>query len=154
VGFRTVQATEPQREVWLADRLGTEASLAYNESVSISLRGELDVAALRRALRELPRRHDALRSTFTADGLHLRVPEQAPELDIPMHDLSGRPADEREAQQEAIRERHVMQPFDLEKGPLFRADLVRMAADCHVLILTGHHIVLDGWSYWVIVKDL
>ena len=59
---RAVPSTEPQREVWLADRLGPEASLAYNESVSLHLRGELDVGALRHAVRELPRRHDALRS--------------------------------------------------------------------------------------------
>jgi len=153
-GIRVVQATEAQREVWLADRLGNEASLAYNESVSITLRGKLEVSALQRALQELPRRHDALRSTFTADGLNVRVAEQAFGLDVPVHDLSGVDTAAGEAQLEAIRERHVTQPFDLERGPLIRADLVRMAADRHVLVFTGHHIVLDGWSFWVVVKDL
>src|SRR3569833_4782178 len=134
-GPRTVPATQPQREVRLADRLGVEFSLAYNESVSISLQGELDPAVLRRSLQELPRRHDALRSTFTADGLliNINVPEQAPQLDIPLHDLTGLAAPERAARLEAIRERHVTQPFDLEKGPLIRADLVRSAADSHIL---------------------
>jgi len=151
---RTAPTTEPQREVWLADRLGPEASLAYNESVSLHLRGELDAGALRQAVRQLPLRHDALRSTFSDDGLTLHVPGTAPELEVPLRDLSAQPAGERQAQLAAIVERHVAEPFDLEHGPLVRADLVRLDADHHVLVFTGHHIVLDGWSYWVLVKDL
>jgi len=149
---RAVPSTEPQREVWLADRLGPEASLAYNESVSLHLRGELDVGALRHAVRELPRRHDALRSRFAADGLTLLVPAEAPELAVAVVDLSGAP--DPAAALAALAERHVTEPFELERGPLVRAELVRLDADHHVLVFTGHHIVLDGWSYWVIVKDL
>ena len=151
---REVPSTEPQREVWLADRLGREASLAYNESVSLHLRGELDVAALRQAVRELPRRHDALRSTFAADGMTLLVPAQAPELEVPLRDLSALPPAARDAELAAMAERHVTVPFDLVSGPLLRAELVRLDAAHHVLLLTGHHIVLDGWWYWVLVKDL
>src|SRR5690606_28295977 len=89
-GVREAPSTEPQREVWLADRLGPEASLAYNESVSLHLRGELDVGALRHAVRELPARHDALRSTFGADGLTIRAGgAQAPELEVPLRDLEA-----------------------------------------------------------------
>ncbi|HQX25664.1 MAG TPA: aminotransferase class III-fold pyridoxal phosphate-dependent enzyme, partial [Pseudomonadota bacterium] len=149
---RLVPTTEPQREVWLADSLGCEASLAYNESVSLHLRGELDVAAFRHAVRELPRRHDALRASFSADGLQLRVPADAPELEVALVDLGG--AADPEAALAAIGERHVSEPFDLQRGPLLRAELVRLAADHHVLVLSGHHIVLDGWSFWVVVKDL
>ena len=71
-GVRVVPTTEAQRELWLADRLGTEASLAYNESVSLHLRGALDVETLCAAVRALPRHHDALRATFADDGLTLR----------------------------------------------------------------------------------
>jgi len=149
---RVVPSTEPQREVWLADSLGCEASLAYNESVSLHLRGELDVAALRHAVRELPQRHDALRASFSADGLQLRVPADAPSLEVALVDLGGVP--DPDAALAAIGERHVSEPFDLEHGPLLRAELLRLAADHHVLVLTGHHIVLDGWSFWVVVKDL
>ena len=151
---RTVPSTEPQREVWLADRLGPEASLAYNESVSLHLRGELDVGALRHAVRELPRRHDALRSRFSADGLTLIVPADSFELEVPVRDLGALWEEARGAELAKIVERHVTEPFDLEQGPLVRAELVRLAPDHHVLVFTGHHIVLDGWSYWVIVKDL
>jgi amino acid adenylation domain-containing protein len=151
---RVAPSTEPQREVWLADRLSPESSLAYNESVSLDLRGELDAGALRRAVRDLPARHDALRATFSDDGLTLLIAAAPPPLEVPLHDLTDEPPGVRAAALAALRERHVTETFDLERGPLVRADLVRLAADHHVLIFTGHHIVLDGWSYWVIVKDL
>ncbi|HEY0190807.1 MAG TPA: amino acid adenylation domain-containing protein [Kofleriaceae bacterium] len=152
-GVREAPSTEPQREVWLADKLSPEASLAYNESVSLHLRGELDVAALRAAVRELPVRHDALRARFAADGLSIHS-GAAPELEVPLVELDALPAEERAARLAELARRHVDQPFDLERGPLIRAELVRLEANHHVLVFTGHHIVLDGWSYWVLVKDL
>jgi hypothetical protein len=143
---REAPSTEPQREVWLADKLSPEASLAYNESISLHLRGELDVAAFRAAVRELPKRHDALRSTFAEDGTLLRI-GAVPELEVPIVDADA-------AGLAAIVQRHVSEPFDLEKGPLIRAELVRLEPNHHVLVFTGHHIVIDGWSFWVVVKDL
>ena len=151
-GVRLVPTTEAQREVWLADRLGTEASLAYNESISLHLRGALDVEALREAVRAMPRHHDALRATFSEDGLTLRVPAEAPTLDVPLRDASA-DADP-QAALAAIAARHVSEPFDVATGPLLRAEIVRLAPEHHVLVLSGHHIVLDGWSFWVLVKDL
>jgi amino acid adenylation domain-containing protein len=152
-GVREAPSTEPQREVWLAAKLGSEASLAYNESVSLHLRGELDVGALRQAVRELPLRHDALRATFSSDGTAIHA-AAALELEVPLRDLAELPAHARDAELAAIVARHVGEPFVLEQGPLIRAELVRLDPDHHVLVFTGHHIVLDGWSYWVIVKDL
>ena len=155
-GVREAPSTEPQREVWLAASLGPEASLAYNESVSLHLRGELDVAALRLAVRTLPARHDALRATFGSDGLTVRA-GSAPEisdLDVTLRDLGPLTPAARAEELAKITARHVTEPFDLEHGPLIRAELVRLTPDHHVLVFTGHHIVLDGWSYWVIVKDL
>jgi amino acid adenylation domain-containing protein len=152
-GVREAPSTEPQREVWLAAGLGPEASLAYNESVSLHLRGELDVGALRVAVRALPVRHDALRATFGPDGTTIRAGGD-PDLDVPLRDLGGLAPAARDEELAAITARHVTEPFDLERGPLVRAELVRLAPDHHVLVFTGHHIVLDGWSYWVIVKDL
>jgi amino acid adenylation domain-containing protein len=155
-GVREVPSTEPQREVWLADRLGPEASLAYNESISLHLRGELDVAALRHAVRQLPIRHDALRATFGADGVTMRArsADDAPALEVAVRELDGLVPEAQGAELAQIAARHVTEPFDLERGPLIRAELVRLTADHHVLVFTGHHIVLDGWSYWVLVKDL
>lgn len=151
-GMRHVPTTEPQREIWLADRLGTEASLAYNESVTLHLRGTLDAAALQAAVGALPRRHDALRSTFSDDGLWLQVPAAAAPLEVPLLDLAHAP--DPAAELARIAARHVSEPFDLAHGPLLRAELLRLSDDHHALVLSGHHIVLDGWSFWVLVKEL
>jgi amino acid adenylation domain-containing protein len=151
-GTRIVPTTEPQREIWLADRLGAEASLAYNESVSLHLRGALDVARLRAAVQALPQRHDALRATFSDDGLWLKIPKQSPTFDVALRDVSA--SRDPQAELAAICERHVSDVFDLSAGPLLRAEIVCLAPEHHVLVLTGHHIVLDGWSFWALVKDL
>src|SRR5690606_6588107 len=79
---RVVPSTEPQREIWLAAKLGTEASLAYNEAVGLRLRGALDRDALQAALQDLVARHDALRATFGPDGETFCVLE-ALALDVP-----------------------------------------------------------------------
>ncbi len=152
-GRPEVPSTEPQREVWLAATLSADATLAYNESVSLHLRGELDIGALRAAVRELPARHDALRATFSADGTALRCSDP-PALEVPVRDLAALAPEARAAEFAAITARHVAEPFDLATGPLVRAELVRLEPNHHVLVFTAHHIVLDGWSYWVIVKDL
>ena len=150
---RVVATTEPQREVWLADQLGRDASLAYNESVSLRLRGPLDLQALRESITALVARHEALRATISSDGLSLCIGAPA-DLDIPLVDLCQLTAEERER---GLRERQRYQvdtPFDLSQGPLFRGEIVRLDETEHVLILGAHHIVCDGWSYWVIVKEL
>ena len=152
--IRVVPTTEQQREVWLADRMGAEASLAYNESISLHLHGPLDVDALRAAIQSLIGRHDALRSTFSVDGLSLRVHAATPTLDLDLHDLSVLVPVESEAGLAGLIDQHVSQPFDLISGPLVRTALVRMDEAHHVFVLTGHHIVLDGWSFWVLVKEL
>lgn len=150
---RVVPTTEPQREVWLADRLGRDASLAFNESVSLRLKGRLDTGALQAAVQALTDRHDALRANLDPDGETLCVLDQRPltfdVLDLASHDPTAREA--------ALAERlrlAVETPFALEHAPLFRAELVRFASDDHQLILTAHHIVCDGWSWWVLVREL
>src|SRR6185295_3742733 len=104
----------------------------YNLPVSLRLAGELDVAALERALGEVVRRHDSLRTRF-AEG------EGAPVLVAEVR---------RRAAEEAFR------PFDLAAGPLFRARLLRLAEREHVLLLAMHHIVSDGWSLGVLLREL
>ncbi|HKT29383.1 non-ribosomal peptide synthetase [Dyella sp.] len=150
---RVVPATASQREIWLAAKLEQEASLAYNESVSIRFSGELDVAALQAALQGVVDRHEALRSTLSVDGNELCIATYV-ELDCIVHDLCGlNEADRNGSVAEALRVA-VSTPFDLEHGPLVRAQLLRLAAQEHLLIFTAHHIVCDGWSFGVIVRDL
>jgi amino acid adenylation domain-containing protein len=148
-----VASTEPQREVWTATQIGTDASLAFNESASIRLRGVLDVEALRAALGDVVARHEALRSTFSADGLTMLVGE-APRVELPVHDWSTSGDEERAARLRALTTAAVEEPFDLVSGPLVRFALVRLGAEEHVLVITAHHIVCDGWSFGVIGGEL
>ncbi|HEY5783090.1 MAG TPA: condensation domain-containing protein, partial [Lysobacter sp.] len=150
---RVVPTTEPQREIWLADQLGPDASLAFNESARMHLRGVLDIAALRAALQELMSRHDALRSSFGPDGETMCVLD-AVKLQIDERDLCALDNQERTQLVERRLRLAVDTPFSLEHDRLFRAELLRLAPDEHVLILTAHHIVCDGWSWWVLVQEL
>ena len=150
---RAVPTTEAQRELWLADQLGREASLSYNESVSLHITGALDVAALQDALLALSDRHEALRSTISADGTSLMiVPRGA--LQARITDLGAQPAEAQAAAQAAARRHDVSEPFDLVEGPLMRATLVKLGATRHELLLTAHHIVCDGWSFGVVASEL
>ena len=150
---RTAPTTEAQREIWLAASLGAEASLGYNESVSLRFGGELDLPALQASLQGLVDRHDALRSTFTTDGMTLVV-GGALTLEVPLTDLVALPGEERQRRLAERQAWHVETPFDLGRGPLVRAEIVRLGEQDHVAIFTAHHIVCDGWSFWVLTKDL
>jgi len=150
---RVAPTTEAQREVWLAAQFSPQASLAYNESVSLRLRGRLDVAALDAALQDLVARHEALRAVAGADGQTLQILE-ALQVAVPIQDLRGSTTGERELALTAVLRRAVTTPFDLTVGPFVRAELLAIADDDHLLVLTAHHIVCDGWSFGVIVEDL
>ncbi len=106
--------------------MGEDASCAFNESISLELEGALDVAALEGALTDLVARHEALRSSFTADGTLLLVAEPSP-VPLALVDLSG----SSEAEQRDALDRHlaheVETPFALEQGPLLRAALLRFS---------------------------
>lgn len=145
--------TEAQREIWLACQLGPGASCAYNESFTLNLRGALDEAALRRALSDLTARHEALRLTFAADGTTQQVgPPLA--LEPRLEDWSGLDDIERRARAMSLAEDENGKPFDLARGPLARVRLCRLAPDEHLLVFTAHHLVCDGWSSGVILRDL
>ncbi len=148
-----VASTEAQREVWAAAQMGRAASLAYNEAIIIRLRGALDVIALRAALGDLVARHEALRSTFSSDGLTLMIGE-ATELDMPVLDLTRSSETDREVQRQSVLRGVVTEEFDLEHGPLVRARLLQLSPELHELVLSAHHIICDGWSFGVIGSDL
>ncbi len=148
-----VPLTEPQTEIWLAAQLGPHASCSFNESVSLRLQGSLDDAALIAALNDVVARHDVLRARFSATGDHLTVAPQmtlAPER----HDLSDMPETAAQNALQALLRDDAQTPFDLVRGPAIRAHLIRLSAETHVLVLTAHHIVCDGWSFNVIVSEI
>jgi len=152
---RVVPTTEPQREVWLACRLSKEASLAYNESVSFRFSGHLDTEAAIGALQDLVDRHEALRSTISSDGEEMFIAATAAVSTSIIDHCACGPLDEskRDALIGDARQRAVEIIFDLENGPLFRAELARFAADDHLLVITAHHIVFDGWSAGILAQD-
>jgi amino acid adenylation domain-containing protein len=150
---RAVPTTDAQREVWLANQLGTDASLAYNESISMRLEGRLDVAALQRALRALSDRHESLRATISDDGLSLLIAADGA-LQADLHDLAALDAEEREVAASAVRLDAVRVPFDLVSGPLVRTSLLRLEDTSHELVFTAHHVICDGWSFGVITREL
>jgi amino acid adenylation domain-containing protein len=150
---RIVPTTEAQREVWLGDRLSAEASLAYNESLRLQLKGALDAGALAAALDQLVARHESLRATISPDGTQMLIGEAAP-AGLEEHDLRQfePAAQQRRLEDESLAA--VLDPFYLEKGPLFRAALYKLSDLEHVLVLTAHHAICDGWSWGVISQDL
>ena len=149
---RAVPTTEAQRELWLADQLGREASLAYNESITIALDGALNTQALQDALHALADRHEALRSTISEDGMSMLVAPRG-RLQASMPDLSASAPDAQGEALARLKDEAVRTPFELGRGPLIRAVLARLAVDRHELIVTAHHIVCDGWSFGVIARD-
>ncbi|MFC3715269.1 amino acid adenylation domain-containing protein [Luteimonas soli] len=150
---RVVASTEPQREIWLADQLGSDASLSFNLSVSLRLNGSLDRDALARALQSLVDRHESLRASFDPQGERLCIRKPLP-FALVVADLSTLEGD---TQREAIdaRVRHsVDTPFDVTSDLLFRAELLRLSPVEHQLVLSAHHAACDGWSWWVVVREL
>ena len=146
-----IPLTESQTEIWLAAQMGDEASCAFNESVSLTLRGSLNEQALRAALSLLFERHDALRASFTPTGEEMRISAAQP-LDLQIVDLAARP-DAKGAAEQIIAD-DARTPFDLVKGPAARVQLLRLAPEHHVLVFTAHHIIVDGWSINVVVSEL
>lgn len=145
--------THNQKEIWLATRMAENASRAFDESVALHLRGPLVVDALRQAIDSLVQRHQAFRTTFAPDGSTQLVAPQG-SLDLRVDDLSALSLDEADAALTRILAEEGSQLFDLENGPLFSMRLVKMDDLYHVLSITGHHIVFDGWSLGVALDEL
>jgi amino acid adenylation domain-containing protein/non-ribosomal peptide synthase protein (TIGR01720 family) len=143
-----------QERLWFLERL-QPGNTSYNMPQALRLRGALDAAALERALGEVVRRHEALRTTFgEAGGAPVQVIHPFGGFHLPVEDLSALAADEREAAMRRRAAGEASAPFDLEAGPLLRASLLRLADREHVLLLGMHHIVSDGWSMGVLYREL
>ncbi|WP_263451602.1 non-ribosomal peptide synthetase [Hyalangium gracile] len=143
-----------QERLWFLDRL-FPGNAFYNMPAHSRLRGQLDVAALRRALQEIVRRHEALRTRFVAeDGSPRPRIDLEATLEVPRIDLTGLPPEARRAEVERLAHEETWRPFDLEKGPLLRATLIAIEPQEHVLLLTMLHIVSDGWSLGVLNREL
>ncbi|WP_425117683.1 non-ribosomal peptide synthase/polyketide synthase [Burkholderia gladioli] len=142
-----------QQRLWFLAQLDG-VSATYHIPLALRLRGRLDAAAWQRALDTLLDRHEALRSTFVAIGgqPQVRLLPVGTALPVTHHDLRDVPDAQQQLQRIGTQEAHA--PFDLERGPLIRGCLVRLAEDEHAFLLTQHHIVADGWSFEVLLREL
>ncbi len=144
-----------QERLWFLDQLDP-GSAAYHMPGAFRLRGALDVPALRASLGEIAHRHAALRTIFVApEGqAPVQVVTEWTEPALPLADLAGLPAGAREVEGRRLAGEEAVRPFDLLRGPLFRAGLIRLGPNEHLALVTMHHIVSDGWSMGVLVGEL
>ncbi|HEX2189999.1 MAG TPA: amino acid adenylation domain-containing protein, partial [Longimicrobiaceae bacterium] len=143
-----------QQRLWFIHQLDPRGA-AYNMPVPLRLRGTLDVGVLRRAVSEVVRRHEALRTVFAVrDGETVQVVRPAGPVPLPVTDLAALPAARREAEARRLAEAESLRPFDLERGPLVRAVVLRLAPDDHAALFDMHHIVSDGWSMEVLTREV
>jgi amino acid adenylation domain-containing protein len=143
-----------QQRLWFLSRLDPVNSF-YNILVSFRMRGRCDVAALVRSLNEIVRRHEALRTTFeVVAGEPVQKIAPALNLEVPVIDLGELDEAKREAEAQRLAAEEGEIPFDLARGPLLRAKVLRLAEADLVLLLTIHHIVSDGWSMGVLYEEL
>ena len=143
--------TEPQLEILVSAKLVQQASCSFNEAFTVSLKGDLNEAALRASLAEIIRRHESLRSTFDLETKTVRFHPNL-QIQIPLVDLSAS-LDPRSDFEQLVAE-DAQTPFDLDRGPVVRIRIVRLAAGHHVIFFTSHHAVCDGWSTNVILGEL
>ncbi len=143
-----------QQRLWFLDRLEPGSNL-YNIPGAISLSGKLDIQALNQTLTEINRRHESLRTVFNTEaGEPVQIIQSPAEVQIPVIDLRDL---EPEARTTEVRRRELLAadiPFVLSEGPLLWVELLWLAEDEHVLLFTMHHIISDGWSMGVLVKEV
>ncbi|MBF2007873.1 MAG: amino acid adenylation domain-containing protein [Chlorogloeopsis fritschii C42_A2020_084] len=148
-----VPLTEAQKELWFLAQIGDKASRAYNESRYIHLRGAFNLSAVHKAIQEIINRHEALRTTFSPQGDY-QIIHPTFTIDIPVSDFSILDPTQREAQLSEFLAREAQQTFELEQGPLLRFHLVKLEEKHHLLVMTNHHIVADGWSIGILLREL
>ncbi len=146
-----------QERLWFLDQM-EPGRAGYNLPAAVRLTGRLEVAALARALGEIVRRHEALRTRFAQrGGSPVQIVDPAPSagsVGLPLVDLAPLGEARRSRVARALGESEAARPFDLERGPLVRSLLVRLGREEHVLVVTMHHVVSDGWSIGVYLREL
>jgi amino acid adenylation domain-containing protein len=146
-------ASFAQQRLWFLDQLDPGSPM-YNIPAEVRLTGTLDRNALGRAFTELVRRQESLRTTFASqDGLPVQTIAPEMDADLPLEDLTNLPESEREEEARRRAREESWRPFDLVRGPLFRARLYRLGPEDHLVTVAVHHIIADGWSIGVIIRD-
>lgn len=151
---RAAPVSFAQQRLWFLSRLEPD-SPAYNIPRPLRLQGQLNTTALHQTLNQIVARHDILRGSFDlVDGHPVQLIAPRLEIELPIVDLTSFSKDAREAEVSRLAIADAQTPFDLTRPPLFRVGLLKLGELDHVLLLTMHHIVSDGWSLGLFVKEL
>src|SRR5581483_8468746 len=146
--------TFQQRRLWFLDQLEPGSS-TYNITFSLRMRGLLNREALEASINEIVRRHEVFRTSFpTHNGGPVQLVHPDSRVELPLLDLGHVPNEEREQEAQRIVRVEAKRPIDLLRGPLLNGSLLRLAEQDHILVLCTHHIVFDGWSRTVLVREL
>ncbi len=151
---KIIRVNDSQKEIWLSCMFGgTNANLAYNESISLRFTGNLDILSFEKSLALLINRHEALRSSFSGNGDNIFIYSSLP-ANLKIEDLSKQESSTHEKTIEVFIKKEMNTPFVLEEAPLFRFFLQILGNSSFHFTLFSHHIIVDGWSMGVILKDL
>jgi acyl carrier protein len=143
-----------QQRLWFFDQLRPHTS-TYNMPAAVRQTGPLDLEALERTLSEIFRRHEVLRTTFAViDGRAMQLISAPAPVRLPVIDLSELSDTDRETEVGRLVDEEAKRPFDLARGPLLRFTLLRLGTDQHVVLMTMHHIISDGWSTGVLIREI
>lgn len=152
--IRTAPSTEPQIEIWTSCMLGgNDASRAYNESVSLRLKGNIEPELLKDTIKRVAQRHEALRSAFSRDGATILIFDQVKD-ELVYTDLSALSSAQQEQEIRQYVNGDALFLFDLLNGPLFKTGLQKLSDQEYHFTFTGHHIICDGWSLGIILQDI
>ena len=143
-----------QQRLWFIEQMET-GNPFYNVPVAVRLKGALNVPALQQTFTEIIRRHESLRTNFvTVDGQPMQNIDVARPAHLPVLDLSDLEVAERDAEARRLTAAEMVKPFDLTCDQLLRTTLLRLADDEHIALLTMHHIVSDGWSMGILIREV
>jgi amino acid adenylation domain-containing protein len=152
--LKTAPLSFAQQRLWFLDQFEPQ-SILYNLPAALRLKGRLNIEALGASLSEIVKRHESLRTTFgMAEERPVQIVHEPQASNLTVNDLCQFPGDEREEIADRLMREEAEAPFDLTEGPLLRTQLLRLAEDDHILLLTMHHIVSDGWSVQVFIREL
>lgn len=148
-----VPLTESQKQLWTLAHLSDEGARAYNQSMTLHLHGPLNLPAMRWAFQQIVQRHEILRATFGPEGDYQQI-APALEINLPLIDFSHLELHERQDQVDEWLSEEAQQTFDFVHGPLLKAFMLELEEHEHILVITTHHIINDGWSFGALLGEL